>query len=256
MKITGYIALRFDVTYKVKLEQDLKDEREKLELSAQLASIGEVSAGIAHEIANPLTIISAAKEMLKRQITPDENTQKNINSITLGVKRIDKIIKGLHHLAQKSRVIEHEMQDVADIVDYTFEFCEEALKSKGINIIYENQAKNSILLCDEIKVSQILLNLINNARDAIEDLSEKWIKIILSDTDNDLSLSVIDSGNGIPNELKEKVLTSFFSTKDVGKGTGLGLSLVKRFVEEHEGELKIVEDSTNTHFEVVLPRRK
>ncbi len=255
-KITGYIALRFDVTYKVKLEQDLKDEREKLELSAQLASIGEVSAGIAHEIANPLTIISAAKEILKRNITLTDTTQKNIDSISEGVKRIDKIMNGLHHLAQKSRAAEHELQDVADIVDYTFEFCEEALKSKGIKIIYDNQAKNSVILCDEIKVSQVLLNLINNARDAIENLSEKWIKIILSDNEQYLKLSVVDSGNGIPKEIRDKVLSSFFTTKEVGKGTGLGLSLVKRFIEEHEGQLRIVEDTTNTEFEVILPRRK
>ena len=111
-------------------------------------------------------------------------------------------------------------------------------------------------MCDEIKVSQVLLNLINNARDAIENLSEKWIKIILSDNEQYLKLSVVDSGNGIPKEIRDKVLSSFFTTKEVGKGTGLGLSLVKRFIEEHEGQLRIVEDTTNTEFEVILPRRK
>lgn len=111
------------------------------------------------------------------------------------------------------------------------------------------------MVCNDVKISQILLNLINNARDAIVEAApaERWIKVEMSFVEDGILLNVIDSGPGIPEELKSKVMSSFVTTKEVGKGTGLGLSLVDRFAKEHDGKAFINEDFSNTCFSVFLP---
>lgn len=254
LKITGYISLRFDVTDRVLLEKELAEEKSRQEMSSQLATLGEMSAGIAHEIANPLSIINVSCDVLLKDSSELEKRLKYLNKISNSSDRIAKIINGLHHLAQKSRGGKFEVRNIEAIVNLTFEFCVEALRSRGINISYEKKSEECFVECDEVRISQILLNLISNSRDAIGDLKEKWIKIVQDKDENYVYLSVIDSGKGIPKEIAKKVLEKFYTTKKVGKGTGLGLYLVKRFVDDHKGKLEIVTESPNTEFRVTLPR--
>jgi PAS domain S-box-containing protein len=252
-KIVGYSAVRYDVTDKMELQKEKEREQEKQQFTSQLIALGEISAGIAHEISNPLAIIEAARDQLARGGLSDEKRETFLDRMDISIQRIVKIISGLHHLAQKSRGEEHEVQNLSNIVGYTFEFCEEALKSKFIKLSYEERSKDCYIKCDEVKISQILLNLINNARDAIETFDDKWIKIIQDKDSEYVYLSVVDSGNGIPEDLIDKIQEKFYTTKEVGKGTGLGLSLIKEFLNDHNGSLDIITDNPNTEFRIKVP---
>lgn len=256
-EIAEYVAFRVDITSSKMLEKQLADQKEKLSFASQLATVGEMSAGIAHEIANPLAVISGCAVMLARETLDEVKRQKAIVNLNKSVGRIGKIVKGLHYLSRRSKDDSFNLNNITDILGSTLDFCEEALKKHFIKLEINKPDYDILIHCSDIKISQILLNLINNARDAIIDsqVSEKWIRIIFNDAPNELEILVIDSGPGIPDNIKSKILESFFTTKQIGKGTGLGLSLVNRFVKEHGGNLSIEEIDGNNTFKIVLPKK-
>ncbi|MDC1175177.1 PAS domain-containing sensor histidine kinase [Bacteriovoracaceae bacterium] len=255
-QFTSFLAIRFDITDKKNLENRLIEEQKKNEFASQLAAIGEMSAGIAHEINNPLTIILGAIRKLEKQEYNDSIFEKKINIIKSSTQRISRTVKGLHHVAQKSRSDTFSISDLISIIDYTFDFCSEALKSQFIDLEFFHADESVEILCDEVKISQILLNLINNARDAINeaDSKERWIKLSVETDSSKVRISVMDSGPGISQDNRDKVMNTFFTTKDIGKGTGLGLPLVGRFVKEHKGTFTLLPNSENTCFVIELPQ--
>ncbi|MEK6579858.1 MAG: HAMP domain-containing sensor histidine kinase, partial [Bdellovibrionota bacterium] len=107
----------------------------------------------------------------------------------------------------------------------------------------------------QTQLSQVLLNLFNNAYDAVQTLTDKWIKIKVADTDQWVEIWVTDSGPGISSEVVSKMFQPFFTTKGVGKGTGLGLSISKKIIETHGGTLNVEMESPNTCFRITLPKR-
>ncbi|WP_127718468.1 PAS domain S-box protein [Halobacteriovorax sp. HLS] len=256
--ITGFTALRYDITEEKEIEKELAAEKERASFSAQLAAVGEISAGIAHEIANPLSIISGQTKIIPRIMENPQKFQKSLDSIDKASKRIEKIIKGLHHLSQKSRDNGFYNTNLSTIVSNTLEFCEEAMRSMQIKLIYELPKNQIEIFCNETQISQVLLNLINNAKDAIKEstVKENWIKIDFVEDYEHVKIHVIDSGPGIAPENREKLTQSFFTTKPIGKGTGLGLSLVNRFVKEHNGEFYLNDSFNNTCFTIILPKAK
>lgn len=255
-EISGYMAIRLDVTEEIEILDELDEERKRTELAAQLAAVGEMSAGIAHEINNPLTVVMGKLAFMRKCLDDKERCVKFIDDIERSAFRIAKIVKGLHYLSQKSREEEHTVVDLHNVLDYTFEFCREALKNKGIALSLEESGEKISVKCDEVKISQIFLNLINNARDSITEASsdEKWIKLKVGKIEKQVYVDVLDSGPDIPSDIKEKIIEPFFTTKEVGKGTGLGLSIVTRFLKEHDGALVILEDEkVGKGFRVLLP---
>jgi C4-dicarboxylate-specific signal transduction histidine kinase len=111
------------------------------------------------------------------------------------------------------------------------------------------------VLCREVQLSQVIINLVNNASDAIIDLPEKWIELDVTkdETGKKIIISLTDSGNGIPQEIAKKLMTAFFSTKGVGKGTGLGLSISQKIINEHQGDLFLDQSCQHTRFIIELP---
>lgn len=110
--------------------------------------------------------------------------------------------------------------------------------------------------CHSIKISQVLLNLLNNAYDAIQNQKEKWIKVEIIERQHEIDLIVTDSGNGIPVSVQKRMMQPFFTTKDIGKGTGLGLSISQGIVTSHHGKINIDNASMNTRFVITLPKRQ
>lgn len=161
-------------------------------------------------------------------------------------------------MAQRSRDDAFEIIPIKIILTNTLEFCEEALKSKGISLTYSINSDDPLLYCNEVKISQILLNLINNAKDAIveSECPEKWIKVIVNESNSYIEFLIIDSGPGIADEHKAKVMEKFFTTKKVGKGTGLGLALVAQFAKEHSGKVYFDDSFSNTCFRVIFPKQE
>lgn len=255
MEILGYTAIRFDITEKKRLEIALSEEKEKATFTSQLATIGEMSAGIAHEISNPLSVIIGNTNMIQNVSNITEQTKQMATKIEYAANRINKIIKGLKNLARKSKDDSMQEYKLSDILVTTFEFCEEVFKHKGIQLDVNIPSKPIFLLGNDIKLSQIFLNILNNAKDAILEsgTSEKWIKIDIKENHDVVEIDIIDSGPGVPEESKDKILDAFYTTKPAGKGTGLGLALVKSFLDEHRGKIELCYDYSNTCFRVTLP---
>lgn len=110
-----------------------------------------------------------------------------------------------------------------------------------------------MLNCRGVQISQVLLNLLNNAFDAIELLPEKWIKLDAMKMEDTIVIHVTDSGHGIPEEEREKIFQPFYTTKPIGKGTGLGLSLSRKIVQDHKGTLTLDTNSAHTRFVIKIP---
>ena len=105
-----------------------------------------------------------------------------------------------------------------------------------------------------MQLGQVLLNLLSNAHDAVQALSEKWVKVAVEDRGPDLLISVTDSGPGIPTEVADRLMEPFYTTKEVGKGTGLGLSISKGIIDAHQGKIELDRHSPNTRFNITLPK--
>lgn len=236
------------------------EQRGKLEYTTKMSALGEMAGGIAHEINTPLTVIQLSAEQLLENLRGDSDVPKEITvgalqRIVKTVTRISKIISGLRSFARDSKDDPMIPFSVSEIVEDTFSLCREKLSHNSIDLKYIFE-KDVMINCRPIELSQVLLNLLNNAYDAIQAYPEKWITVELTTVDNMAHLSVLDCGSGIPNDIQEKIMQPFFTTKDVGKGTGLGLSISKGIVEAHGGKIVIDNHSVNTKITISLPLAK
>lgn len=253
---------------KCKLEKALDAAEKLIEIqqarlleSARLATLGETAAGIAHEINNPLTIIQARTSMLsiaaKNGNAPPEVVIDACEKISSTVERMAKIVRGLKTVARDTVAAPEELSEVDAKAWFedTISFCHEKFKLASIPLLIPELPKGIKIVCRPVELSQVILNLLNNAYDAVSANPEKWVKIGFAELDGEFSITVTDSGLGISSEISEKIFTAFFTTKDVGKGTGLGLSISKKIVESQNGKLNYLADSLNTCFEIRIPKR-
>jgi C4-dicarboxylate-specific signal transduction histidine kinase len=182
-----------------------------------------------------------------------EDILKSCEKLEKTALRISKIVKGLRVY---SRDVENEELAeilVNDLIEDTLSFCTEKFRSHGVECSVEIDPLDAAIICRPIQISQVLLNLLNNAFDAVRGEESKWIKIKFNRFEDSSHICVIDSGPGIPDEIKDKIIEPFFTTKPVGVGTGLGLSICTGIVSAHGGVLSLVEGAEHTTFCVALP---
>jgi len=234
----------------------LASQEKALDASAKLATMGEMTAGIAHEINNPLSIIvtktTVMNAMNERGTLTPERIAADLEKLKTTAERIAKIIKGLKTLSRNAEADPFEKIPVKKIVEDSLGFCTDRLKERGIELRINNNLE-AIVRCREVQISQVIINLINNSADAIMELPEKWVEVEVTKNKRHVVVTITDSGNGIPPEIAEKLMTAFFSTKGVGKGTGLGLSISLKILHEHGGELRLDRDHPHTRFVIELP---
>lgn len=234
-------------------------ERQKLVNASKMSSLGEMAGGIAHEINNPLAIIKGRVVFVKRALLGDvvdrESILKSAEKIDATVDRIDKIIKGLRSFARNSEADPFNPVSLKQLVDVSLELCSERFKYYGVELKL-GQIPNAFVECRESQLEQVLVNLLNNAFDAISGLPQKWIHLEFTEKQDQIQISITDSGRGIPTTIIEKMMEPFFTTKEVGKGTGLGLSISKGIVQEHRGDLYYDSSSPYTKFILELPKAK
>lgn len=244
-----------DITDRINNEATLDLQRQKLIASAKMSSLGEMASGIAHEINNPLTIIAGICMQLKREFA-NSSAFNNIEKIESTVFRISKIIRGLKSFSRNSEKDILEKTSIGRLVNEALDLCRTRFENHEIHLdINFNNLEETILEVRPTQIIQVLLNLLGNAFDAIENSNEKWVDLSVQKDKSHITISVTDSGAGIPTEVADKMMNPFFTTKEVGKGTGLGLSISKGIMEDNGGKLSYRQTSKNTRFEIEFPQR-
>lgn len=258
MAIDSLVELNIELEKIVDEKTDsLLKEKEAHFHASKMATLGEIAAGIAHEINNPLTIIQARiltieKQMLKKNIL-DSEFAESFKKVIETIQRITKIIKGLKFISRDANIDSPVKINLDQLFETTFDLCLEKLKMNNVDIIKDSSGFDYEIEVRETQIVQVLLNLINNAFDAVKTLPEKWIQIECLTNKDNLLIKVRDSGSGIPEDILEKIMNPFFTTKPAGQGTGLGLSISKGIIENHNGKLYYNDKSNHTEFVIEIP---
>ena len=179
---------------------------------------------------------------------------KNINSMIQTTEKIATIISGLRNFSRDAKNDNREKTLVKVVIKDTLSFSREKIINHGIRLEVNHSSHSIAIQCRAVEISQVLLNLLNNAHDAVVDQpGEKWIIVESKVSGEWVEISVTDSGPAITPELREKIFMPFFTTKDVGKGTGLGLSISSGIMKAHEGSLFLDAESPHTRFVLRCP---
>lgn len=243
--------------------QDITESKfndEFINHAAKMAAVGEMAGSIAHEINNPLTVISGRAGSLMRKIDKlnlsDENQREELKSdihrIVKHADRVSRIVRSLRSISRNDESDPLQLVPVQKIFDDIRDLSAECFRSNSVDLQFET-SPDAKILCHSSEMSQVILNLVNNAFDAVSDLEERWVNVKTVQENNLQKIIVMDSGKGIPKPVSQKLMYPFFTTKPIGKGTGLGLPICKKIVEKHHGRIYYNERSPNTTFVIELP---
>lgn len=235
----------------------LDEERTRLINTDKLATLGELSSSLAHEVKNPLAVIisrgSLINERLENGPIPKEDLTKGISVILRTAGRIEKIIKSIQALSRDSTKDELTPIPLSILLDDVSILLDHKIKAKEIDFRVVKHDPLWQVFGRESQLVQVLMNLISNGIDAVENLAEKWVEVEFIRTEKHFMIQVKDSGSGIPIDVAQKIMSPFFTTKVAGKGTGLGLSISQRIMKDHLGELIYVPNTGYTVFQMKFP---
>jgi len=228
----------------------------KLAQSTKMVALGEMAEGIAHEINNPLMIMSLMLDKARFSIEDRdfETLHGQIARAQKSAKRMSKIVKGLLEFSSEDEKEEFVLINAQKLIEDTLELCSEKISQRSVELKFFAPERSINFIGQKIQLSQVLLNLINNAFDAATEADEKWIKLDVEERSEEVIFTVTDSGPGFTEEARSKLFQPFFTTKDIGKGTGLGLSIAHGIVERHRGKIFLDLTSPQTKVVVILPK--
>jgi two-component system, NtrC family, sensor kinase len=244
-EVQGVVTIGRDQTREVETQQRLLQ-------SAKLASIGELVAGVAHELNNPLTVIKSTAHLLQQEVTG--TARDDAEMIVQGADRAARIVRNLLHFARQTRP-EKERVTLNSIVEQVIRFREKALVAAGISVACELDPGSPVVFADSTQLEQVLLNLLNNAEQAITDAGRGSTLLVSTCVEGGVArITVVDDGPGIAPEHLPRIFDPFFTTRRVGEGTGLGLALSHGIVTEHGGQIWArSEEGDGATFVVELP---
>jgi iron only hydrogenase large subunit-like protein len=234
----------------------LASAQEALRQSEKLAGMGQLSAGIAHELNNPLGVITMYSNILKEELAMDNPMQKDLELIVEQADRCKKIVGGLLNFARKNQVNITEI-DINHLAERSISA---VIAPANIKIALNSLVRDPKTWLDYDQMAQVLTNLIKNAVEAMPAGGTIYIEI--SDSPDTVHFQITDEGTGISKENMDKLFTPFFTTKGLGKGTGLGLPIIYGIVKMHKGDITVESNAdsetgqTGTTFRITLPRRK
>ena len=252
------IATTTDIT-------DIIEAETKLVQTGKMATLGEMSAGVAHELNQPLNAIKVGSEFLLTMAEQSKSLQQDqleevASAISKEVDRASSIINHLREFGRKSFIFKQKV-DINKPILGVFAIMGQQLKVHGVEVIIDLDETLPPILADENRIEQVLINLVNNARDAMEtkrehgDTAEPSILTVKSYLENDrVVVTVSDTGIGIPPKIQRRIFEPFLTTKAVGKGTGLGLSISYGIVRDYGGTIEFESaEGAGTSFKLGFP---
>lgn len=251
----GRIVIVDDITDRINMENQLTQ-------TEKLSSIGLLAAGVAHEVNTPLAVISSYAQMLGKQLRSDEATHKRLapvlEKITQQTFRASEIVNGLLNFSRMGSV-DFGRVDLNAMVRDTILLLEHQMRSSGVSITAELTANLAAVSGNRGKLQQVLVNLVLNAKDAVQDKGSGGVRIFTAQTSKGVELRVEDDGVGMPPEIVRKIYDPFFTTKSnpkegERKGTGLGLAVTYGIIQEHAGTIEVSSTvGEGTVFRLELP---
>jgi PAS domain S-box-containing protein len=241
--IIGTLGVFNDLTEKKKLEEELKKTQAHLIQAGKMRALGELVAGVAHELNNPLMAADTFLHVIREHMPEEDENRHRVDLIQKCNERIAKIINHLREFSRQSR-FDFRQIEVNEPIENALLITGQQLLNHNIGVVKNFQPDIPKIWGDANQLEQVFLNLISNAKDAMERGNHKReltisTALIRHNGWKDVQVSVKDTGTGIPEENVEKIFEPFFSTKEVGKGTGLGLSICYGIIEAHGGKIEV-----------------
>lgn len=239
-----------------KAYDELKNTQEQLHSAEKLASIGQLAAGVAHEINNPLGTILLYSSMLRNEwskVSGCNQYTEDLNMIIDETNRCKYIVANLLNFARQGKLRLSKIN--------IWELLSKIMKAFSINPVYkdvkivlENTADEPVIEADADQIKEVFLNVLNNAFESFEDKKDKNVSVRVLRQEDDLVVEFKDTGCGIPKENLSKLFTPFFTTKKMGKGTGLGLAITYGIIKMHRGDIGVQsKPGEGTTFTLKLP---
>lgn len=235
---------------------ELKETQEQLHNAEKLVSIGQLAAGVAHEINNPLGSIMIYSSIVKKELSEIKEKQNSIQDIEIimsEAKRCKNIVSNLLNFARQGK-LKISKTFPAEITQKVIKNCSINPKFNNVKIIIDDNSKINSIDADSEQIQQVLTNIIINACEACENCKDGTVKIEIKNDENNYYFSVSDNGGGITEENQKKLFTPFFTTKKMGDGTGLGLAISYGIIKMHRGDINFKStEKEGTEFIVRLP---
>lgn len=234
----------------------LKETQNQLIQSSKLTVLGELSAGLAHELNQPLTVIMGLSQNILRQTDKKSAQYEKLKLIADASVKMEQVIKHLR-IFSRNDCIAFKPVDLKGIIKDSIMILRELLTSRSIELKMKLDPV-PVILGSATRLEQVIINLVANAKDAMPSGGTLTISTssIKSGGIPFAKLSIRDTGTGIPAEIKDRIFDPFFTTKEPGKGTGLGLSISYGIIREHSGDITVESDSSGTVFHIILPARE
>ena len=252
---TGCEGIAKDIT-------SFKKMTEKLVYSEKMAAIGQLAAGVAHEINTPLGIILGYTQLLKEDFEKDPNVLQDLEIMEKQAKNCKRIVSDLLSFARSTSTGTSEEVDVNECLIQTTALIRHSLEMDQIELELRLAESVPKIVGDKDRISQVFLNILTNAHQAIGEKGYVLIETYYDDSAKSVIVRIADSGPGVPDEIKHKMFDPFFTTKPVGKGTGLGLSVSYGIIQELKGTIEVISPpkdpeylkmGLNTEFRIQLP---
>ncbi len=238
-------------------EHELRLKQEQLVQAAKLATLGELTTGVAHELNNPLNNIGLyVGNVLDMVAAGEESHERVAHDLGQAMRQVQKATEIINHLRVFGRAAptSRDAVSVNEVVERSLSLLREQLRLRQVDVDLHLSETDPFVQANAIQLEQVLMNLLTNARDALSGSPTKRITIASEVIGESVRLVVEDSGPGIPKDLEERIFDPFFTTKDVGEGTGLGLSIVYGIVREHGGSIAVQnEPGAGARFVIDLP---
>jgi C4-dicarboxylate-specific signal transduction histidine kinase len=223
-------------------EHELRDKQEQLVQAGKLATLGELTTGVAHELNNPLNNIGLyVGNVIDRIRLGEDDAEPLVSDLEKAMEQVRKATEIISHLRTFGRAarVSIEQVDVDDVIERSLLLVHEQLRLRGIEVELELCPDELLVVANPIQLEQVFINLLTNARDALADSKRKTIRIASSRDGEKIRIAFSDTGPGIPLELQQRIFDPFFTTKEVGTGTGLGLSITYSILKEYGGEISV-----------------